>query len=423
MPTTIFDTTAILLVTASFFGYLNHKLFRLPFAIGIMIAGLLGSFILLALGAVWPGLGMYEFAVALLSDIDFAEALMHGMLSFLLFAGALHTDMDTLKRWAAPIFTLASLGVLISSGLIGLGAYFIFEIVGVPVPLAYCLVFGALITPTDPVAVLGIMRAAGAPEDIEIKVVGESLFNDGVGVVVFTVLLAIAAGGAGHAGESLDVAAVVTLIAQEVVGGVALGLGAGYLTYLALRSLNEPNLEVLISVALVMGITFVAFQLHTSAPLACVVAGLFIGNRGRHDAMSDETEHAVDTVWSFIDEALNAVLFLLVGLEVVIIEFEPNYLVAAILTIILGISARGAAVYLPMKVLERKIQFLPGTKRILWWGGIKGGISVALALSLPPFEGRDVVIAVTYATVVVSVLSQGLTIGKLVQRVSPKPMV
>jgi CPA1 family monovalent cation:H+ antiporter len=422
MHTTIFDTVAILFVIAAFFAYVNHKLFKLPFAIGIMVAGLFASLLMLGVDVVFPALGLSKLVHAVLVDIDFAEALMHGMLSFLLFAGALHTDMDTLKKAAIPIAVLASVGVLISTFVIGLGSYGIFSGLGLEVPLLYCLVFGALITPTDPVAVLGIMKAAGAPKAVEIKVIGESLFNDGVGVVVFTVLLAIASGGGAHGGE-LGAMQILELIAVEVVGGLALGLIAGYFAYLSLRSLNEPNLETLISVALVMGITFVAFQVHTSAPLACVVAGLFIGNQGRHDAMSHDTEEAVDTVWSFIDEALNAVLFLLVGVQVVFVTFSGEYALAALLVIVLGIIGRAAAVFVPMEILGRRRPFLRGTSRMLWWGGIKGGISIALALSLPAFEGRQVVLTSTYAVVVVSVLLQGLTIGKYIQRLTDNPDV
>jgi CPA1 family monovalent cation:H+ antiporter len=422
MHTTIFDTVAILFVIAAVFAYGNHKLFKLPFAIGIMVAELLASLLVLAIDAFAPGLGLSELVHQILADVDFAEALMHGMLSFLLFAGALHTDMDTLKRWAMPIGILASVGVLISTFLIGFGAYGVFSLFGFEVPMLYCLVFGALITPTDPVAVLGIMKAAGAPKAVEIKVIGESLFNDGVGVVVFTVLLAIASGGGGHGGE-MGALEVLKLIGIEVIGGVALGLISGYFTYLSLRSLEEPNLETLISVALVMGITFVAFQLHTSAPLACVVAGLFIGNQGRHDAMSDPTEEAVDTVWSFIDEALNAILFLLVGVQVVFVTFNIEYAFAALFVIVLAIASRAAAVFMPMEILGRHRPFLPGTSRMLWWGGIKGGISIALALSLPPFEGRELILTSTYAVVIVSVLLQGLTIGGYIQRLTENPDV
>ncbi len=413
---TLFDTIAVLFVTAAMLGYLNHKTLKLPFAIGIMVASVFGSFLVLGVSAAFPALGAGVLFRQVLADIDFAEALMHGMLSFLLFAGALHTNMDALRKWAKEIAVLASIGVLISTAAIGVGSFFVFSALGFEVPFAYCLVFGALITPTDPVAVLGIMKAAGAPKDTEIKVIGESLFNDGVGVVVFTALLAIATGGGGHVEPSA--VAVLQLILIEVVGGIALGLIGGYITYLAMRSLNEPNLETLISVSLVMGITFLAFQVHTSAPLACVVAGLFIGNQGRHDAMSDETESAVDTVWSFIDEALNAVLFLMVGMQIVTIPFTTQTLVASAAIIVLGVSARGLAVWIPMTIMARSSPFPPGTRLILWWGGIKGGISIALALSLPEFPGRELILTVTYAAVVVSVLSQGLTIGQLIKRVT-----
>ncbi len=339
---------------------------------------------------------------------------MHGMLSFLLFAGALHTNMAKLKKWAVPIFTLASIGVLISAGVIGGLSYFVFQFVGVPVPLMFCFVFGALITPTDPVAVLGIMKAAGAPPDVEIKVIGESLFNDGVGVVLFAVLLSIAVSAS--TGNSLGFSGVMYLIAVEVIGGVLLGLVGGYITYSALKSLEEPNLETLISVALVMGLTFIAFQLHTSAPLACVVAGLFIGNRGRDHAMGEDTELAIDIVWSFIDEALNAILFLLVGFELFVIQFNINFVLASGLIILVALLGRGLAVFIPMTFLKTRLEFRRGTRRVLWWGGIKGGISIALALSLPPFEGREIILAATYATVIVSVLIQGLSIGKLIKK-------
>jgi len=345
--------------------------------------------------------------------VNFSEALMRGMLSFLLFAGALHTDMTVLNKFKWPIISLASVGVCISTSLIGFGTYGILGMLGQEVPLIWCLVFGALISPTDPVAVLGIMKAAGAPKPVEIQVVGESLFNDGVGVVIFTVLLTIAVGGA-DGGAAMDATGIVLLITKEVVGGVLLGLGAGWITYLALKDLDEPNLETLITVAMVMGVSLVAFRLHTSAPLACVVAGLFVGNKGRADAMTAKTEQSLDTVWSFIDEALNAVLFLLVGLEVLAFEFNQLTLTAAALIIVLNLAARTVSVLIPINFLRRRMTFVTGTRRILIWGGIKGGISVALALSLPEFPGRELILTATYAVVVTSILTQGLTVGKLI---------
>lgn len=287
----------------------------------------------------------------------------------MLFAGALHTNLTRLKKWALPIFTIASLGVLISAGIIGTLSYFVFELVDVHVPFMFCLVFGALITPTDPVAVLGIMKAAGAPKDVEIKVVGESLFNDGVGVVLFAVLLSIALSDS--TGHTMGFIEIMHIIGVEVIGGVALGLLGGYIAFLALKSLDEPNLETLISVSLVMGITFIAFQLHTSAPLASVVAGLFIGNRGRDHAMGENTELAIDIVWAFIDEALNAILFMLVGFELFIIPFNLDYVLASILLIFVGLIGRAAAVYFPITMLKSQLEFRRGTRRILWWGGSK----------------------------------------------------
>ena len=413
---TLFDTVAILTVAAAMLGYLNHVTLKLPFAIGIMVASVLSSIFILSIDAVAPELGAGVMFGELLADIDFAEALMHGMLSFLLFAGALHTDMDRLRNAAKTIAVLASIGVVISTAVIGFGAYAVFAVLGLDMPLTYCLVFGALITPTDPVAVLGIMRAAGAPKDTEIKVIGESLFNDGVGIVVFTALLAVATATGSEGG--FDLGGLTMFFVIEVGGGILLGLVAGYITYRLMRSIHEPNLETLITVSLVMGITFLAFQFHMSAPLACVVAGLFIGNQGRHDAMDAGTESAVDMVWSFIDEALNALLFLMVGMQVVAIDFRQEYLIASAAIIVIALVGRGLAVWLPITAMSRSSPFRPGTRPILWWGGIKGGISVALALSLPEFPGRELILSVTYATVVVSVVGQGLTIGHVIKRVT-----
>jgi len=421
MHLNIFDTAALLLVLASVFAFLNHRFLRLPISIGITVSGLAASLLVLALDAVAPAAGIGDTVRSLVQGIDFYESLMHGMLSFLLFAGAMHVDLGALLERKGPILTLASIGVAISTAVVGYGSYLLFSLVGIDVPLAYCLVFGALISPTDPIAVLAIMKSMGAPPSLEVKVGGESLFNDGIGVVVFTGLLA-AAGGASHgaAEDSVGAAFVLELLALEVAGGIGLGLLGGYLCYLAMRRLDERNLEVLFSFALVMGITFVAFQLHASAPLACVVAGLLIGNPGRRLAMSERTRQGLDLVWGFIDEALNAVLFLLVGVEVLALEFVPVHLGAALLAVPLVLGARLGSVWLPLAVLRRlRHEFAPGTVRVLTWGGLKGAISVALALSLPPFPGREAVLTATYAVVLFSIVVQGLTVGRLIRRVVP----
>lgn len=430
MHLNIFDTAAILLSLAAFFAYVNHRFLRMPFTIGMMISGLIGSLGVLLIDFVMPAWGIGDTIRSAILGIDFHESLMHGMLSFLLFAGALHVDLAGLIRHRGPILTLASVGVAISTAIIGCASFLLFRLFGVDVPFAYCLVFGALISPTDPIAVLGIMKSAKAPRSLEIKVAGESLFNDGIGVVVFTALLAMAGGAAhghAHAGDqasepaALGAGYVAQVFAIEVFGGIALGLVLGYVCYRAMRTIDEPNLEVLFSVALVMAVTFLAFQLHTSAPLACVIAGLFIGNKGRADAMSDDVRHAVDSVWAFLDEALNAVLFLLVGLEIVALTVRVHTLAAAAAMIPLAVGARFLSVMLPIQGLKLlRHEFSRGVIPILAWGGLKGGISVALALSLPPFPGRDAVLLATYVIVIFSIVVQGLTVGTLIRRLTSR---
>lgn len=413
----ILEATTLLLVLASVFGLLNHHVLRLPLAIGLLVSGLVASLALFGVDAISPGMDLVARARAAVREVDFAEAVLHGMLSVLLFAGALHTDLEDLLERARPIAALATLGVVISTAVAGAAAYGVFTALGIDVGFAWCLVFGALISPTDPIAVLGIMRSAGAPRALEIKVVGESLFNDGVGVVVFLVLVDIAASASG----GVDVGAVGRLLALEVVGGVILGLALGWASYLALRSLEDANLEIMISVSCVLLINLVALRLHVSAPLAAVVAGLLLGNRGRHFAMNQKTKEHLDVVWSFLDEALNAILFLLVGLEVFAFDFGPDRLVAGLLLIPLVLAGRAAAVVLPLATLARGAKLGPGSRMVLIWGGLKGGISVALAMSLPDFPGRDAVLVAAYATVVFSIVVQGLTVGRLIRAVARRP--
>lgn len=421
MQLALLDGAAILFALASVFGLINYHTLRLPFTIGVTIAAMLSSFLVLALEALIPGFGLATELKVMVREIDFTRALLHGMLSFLLFAGALHTDLESLRERAKAVVALAVVGTLISTFAVGFGSWFILGALGLPIPLPFCLVFGALISPTDPVAVLGIMRAAGAPRALEIKVIGESLFNDGLGVVLFVVLLGIATGGdAAHGQGAMDAASVIALLLKEVVGGVGLGALLGYITYRALRSVDEANLEILISVAMVAFLNFIAFKLHVSAPLAAVIAGLFIGNRGRYFAMSERTRVHLDIVWSFIDEALNAVLFLLIGLELLILTFSTDYLIASAILIPATLLARFLAVSLPLAGLRFvKESFDPGTVRVLTWGGLKGGVSVALAMSLPPFEGRDAILTITYIIVAFSIIVQGLTVGRLIKRLMP----
>jgi CPA1 family monovalent cation:H+ antiporter len=414
MRITLLESISILVILAATFGYLNNKLFRLPMAIGLLLWALAASVSLLFVDAIVPSWGLGDSVRSAVLEIDFSEALMRGMLGFLLFAGALHVGIDGLLEARRSVLLLATLGTMISTFIVGSISYYVFQVCGEPVPLIWCFVFGALIAPTDPIAVLGIMKSVGAPHDLEIRVAGESLFNDGIGVILFTVLLGVAAAGHGDHGE-MTAPAMLEIFAVEVIGGIVLGLASGYFAYRIMRTLDEHNLEVLITIALVMGILLIAFRVHTSAPLACVVAGIFIGNHGREFAMSRATRQALDLVWEFFDEALNAILFLLVGLEVFAVSITGAHVLAGVMMIPVGLLARLAAVSLPIAMVGHSREQPSGVIRVLTWGGLKGGISVALALSLPEFEGRSIVLAATYAIVVFSIVVQGLTMKPLLK--------
>jgi CPA1 family monovalent cation:H+ antiporter len=413
---TAFDLAAIVVVLSAIFGVVNHRLLRLPFTIGLTVSGVAASALAVGLHVLVPQFRIAETVHEVLSGIDFHESLMHGMLSFLLFAGALHVDVTDLAEQRGPIIGLAVFGTLISTVVVAVASYAVFASLGVPIAFPFCLVFGALISPTDPIAVLGIMKTVGAPPSLETKVAGESLFNDGVAVIVFSVLLAAAVGHGGHAADATSIGLV---FLEEVVGGIALGLGAGYAVFLVMRRLDEPNLEILLSVALVMGVTALAFQLHTSAPLACVCAGLLIGNRGRALAMTARTREALDLVWSFLDETLNAALFLLLGLEILVVVRVGGEITAGLVMIPVALAARWLAVLIPISFLKMRRSFTPHVVAVLTWGGLKGAISVALALSLPPFAGRGTIVIATYAVVLFSIIVQGLTVGPLIRRLVP----
>ncbi|TKB70302.1 MAG: sodium:proton antiporter [Nitrospira sp.] len=402
---TLIHTLTILICLAALFSYVNHRLLKLPMTIGLMAVALVFSLILLVLGKL--GFGVEAEAQRFIGAIDFNEALMHGMLGFLLFAGALHVKLDELLDLKWVIGTLAVIGTILSSLLIGGLSYVVFALVGLPLPFLYCLLFGALISPTDPIAVMGVLRQARLPKALEMKIVGESLFNDGVGVVIFLVVLNLVPK------ETVHVTDVLRLFAEEALGGAALGLALGYIAYRMLRSVDNYQVEILITLALVMGSFGLADLLHTSGPIAVVVAGLLIGNYGRQWAMSETTREHLDNFWELLDELLNAVLFVLIGLEVLVLSFQQPYLIAGLVAIPLVLAARWITVVLQVKGLSVVHEFNEKTIRILTWGGLRGGISVALALSLPPGSSRDALVTITYAVVVFSILVQGLTINRV----------
>lgn len=401
----LIHTLTILICLAALFSYVNHRLLKLPMTIGLMAVALAFSLILLALGKL--GFGIEAEAQRFIRGIDFNEALMHGMLGFLLFAGALHVKLDELFDLKWIVGTLAVVGTILSTVVTGLLGYVLFDWVGLPLPFLYCLLFGALISPTDPIAVMGVLRQARLPKALEMKIVGESLFNDGVGVVIFLVVLNLVPK------ETVHVTDVLVLFAEEALGGAALGVALGYLAYRMLRSVDNYQVEILITLALVMGSFGLADLLHTSGPIAVVVAGLLIGNYGRQWAMSERTREHLDNFWELLDELLNAVLFVLIGLEVLVLSFKQPYLLAGLVAIPMVLAARWLSVVLQIRLFSFVREFTARTVTILTWGGLRGGISVALALSLPPSHSRDALVTITYAVVVFSILVQGLTINRL----------
>ncbi len=405
---------AIVLSLSAAFSYVNFRFIGLPTTIGVMIIALvvsLGLILLDSLGVV----DLQTHASKLLSGIDFNKALMDGMLSFLLFAGALHVSAEDLADMKWTIGVLATVGVALSTFIVGTMTYYLLIVLGFDIQYLYCLLFGALISPTDPIAVMSTLKRVGIARSLETKIAGESLFNDGVGVVVFVVLLGIV-----QQPEQLSFSQVAVIFAKEAVGGLIFGFGLGMLGIYLLKSVDNYQVEILVTLALVMGGYTLALELHTSGPIAVVVAGLIIGNHGRAHAMSITTRERLDNFWELLDEVLNAVLFVLIGLEVLILQFQGQYLLAGALAIPLVLFGRLISVGIPITLLRTvtKWAYSPHVVKILVWGGLRGGISVALALTLPEGPERDVFLVLTYMIVIFSIIIQGLTIGRVAKHYS-----
>lgn len=415
MTTPLLDLTAILLTLAAAFGYANHRWLKLPHTIGLVVIALFVSIVVLALDFVLPTLGFRATVRGAVESIAFSEVLMKGMLSFLLFAGALHINLNELARRKWAIGTMATIGVLISTALVGTTIYLLSGFVEYAIPFTYCLVFGALISPTDPIAVLGILKTVKVPASLKAKIAGESLFNDGVGIVVFTIVVAIAVETEG--GAPITAASIAKLFATEALGGGLLGLATGLIAYRAIGSIDEHNLEVLITLALVTLTYSIAIAIHVSGPIAVVIAGILIGNHGKQFAMSETTRDHLFKFWSLIDEVLNSILFLVIGFEILALTFTGSIVLIMMVAIPVVLAARLIAVSLPLTCLSLSNEFTKGAIPVLTWGGLRGGISIALALSLPEFSQKDVVLAATYGVVIFSIVVQGLTVERVVQRV------
>ena len=410
------EISAICLALTALLAYFNHRFIHLPITIGVMASALLLSVSIILLKLIGIDHGLHQQVEMMLRSIDFSNVLMQGMLSLLLFAGALHVDLSELKAYRWQVGGLSIFSTLFSTFIVGLGAWYALPWFGIELPLIYCLLFGALISPTDPIAVMGILKTAGVPKNLELVISGESLFNDGVGAVIFSLLIGVLTM---EATPSLEQG--VTLLLREAGGGLLYGLVLGYITFRFLRSVDNYQVEVMLTLAAVMGGYMLANKLHVSGPLAMVVAGLVVGNHGREFAMSDTTRLYVDMFWEMIDDILNAVLFVLIGMEVMIVSFSLNLALAAVLMIVLTLAARALTVAVPVVAFQGFFRVPKGAATVLTWGGLRGGISVALALSLPPGPQRDIVLALTYCIVVASILVQGLTIGKLAHRVTAAP--
>ncbi|TDX84345.1 cation:proton antiporter [Epilithonimonas xixisoli] len=404
----LYYSFSVLIVLAAFFAYINYRVLKLPSTIGIMVIAIIVSVTLVASGENFLP-KTTSHLTQLVHSFDFTEVLMGAMLNFLLFAGGIHINIKDLKEQFGPVLIFSTVGVIISTFAVGFGVYYLLPLVGVQMPLIYCIVFGALISPTDPVAVLSVLKQAKVSKSLETKVAGESLFNDGMAVVVFTVVLQIAIGK----DIDLNVENIGLLLLREAGGGLLLGVLLGFSASRALRMVDDYIISVLITLAVVMGGYLIAREMHISAPLAMVAAGLFMGNFSESFKMKSETQDYLIKFWELIDEIMNAVLFLFIGFELLLIKDLNEYLIAGGICIMIVLIARWVAIYVPTKFMSLRYRFSPQTVKVLVWGGIRGGVSIALALSIPINEYSQIIISITYCVVVFSIIVQGLTIAKV----------
>lgn len=408
----LFILFSSLISLTALFSYINVRFLKLPSGINLMLMGTVVAIAVIIIGSFSDGFSAFVEEKLLL--IDFSEFLLGILLSFLLFAGSLHVQLDDLKTAAKSIMSFAIFGTLISTFVIATGLFYLVQLFNEQIPFIYCLVFGALISPTDPIAVMGILKNAKLSKTVETNIIGESLFNDGIGVVIFATVLKIAT----TTGDSFGAPEIGLLFLQEAGGGIVAGLVIGVTGYLLMKSIDHFQTEILISLAMVMGGYSLCHYLHVSGPLAMVVAGIMTGNKGKSLAMSDVTRDYLDKFWEVTDEILNAVLFLLIGLELVIVDFKFNYAVIGLITALLLVGSRYISLLLPAWLFGFKKTLGNKTLKIMTWGGLRGGISIALALSLPSGPYKDLIVSVTFVIVLFTILVQGFTIEKVIKRLS-----
>lgn len=410
----LYYSFSVLIVLASFFAYLNIRFLKLPATIGIMIIAMITSILLVIFGKFFPEY-LHDFS-HFISDFDFTEILMGAMLNFLLFAGAIHINLKDLKEQKGPIMVFSTISVLISTFIIGFLLNYISMFLGKEIPFIYCLLFGALISPTDPIAVLSILKNANVPKSLETKIAGESLFNDGVAVVVFAVILQMAQ----NTGTEFSFADVSWLLIKEAAGGFILGMLLGFGASRAIGRVDDYKTSVLITLSVVMGGYLIAHAMHISGPLTMVAAGIMIGNYGKNKKMSPITRDYLGKFWELIDEILNAILFLFIGFELLLIPGILSYWRIGLICIFMVLLARYLSIFIPTLIIPFKKKFESATIKIMVWGGLRGGVSIALALSIAEGPFKKDILAITYFVVVFSIIVQGLTVGKLANRLLPK---
>lgn len=409
----MFELFSIVIVLSAMFAYINHRFIKMPSTIGLMLLALILSIVVLILGKSLPV--VENFVLQNLKALDFSKLLLEAMLSFMLFAGAIHIHFDDLKKEKFSIIMFSTFSVLLSTFLVGFATQFILSLFSVTVPFTQALLFGALISPTDPISVLAILKKAGVSKSLETKIAGESLFNDGVAVVVFLTILSVASGN-----EEFSFTSSILLIGKEAVGGILFGALIGLIGFKLIKSIDHYQTEVLITLALVMGGYALAQHLHISGPLAMVVSGLLIGNQGKELGMSNITQEYIDKFWELIDEILNAILFVLIGLELLLFDFNSAIIITGLILIIIVLIIRFISVWIPSLLISLNEKITKNALFILTWGGLRGGISIALALSIPESLNKNIWVGITYIIVCFSILVQGLTIGKLAEKYNPR---
>jgi CPA1 family monovalent cation:H+ antiporter len=410
----LFVVIALLVIVSAIFSYFNARFIKLPGTIGIVLLATITSITILIVDKIDSSIADYLGTLA--KNINFSKAVLNVLLGFLLFSSSFNLDGRKLKREMRPVFVLSTLGVIISTAVFGCLLFYVAPFFHIHMPLIYCLLFGALISPTDPVAVAAIIRNSKLPANLETIISGESLFNDGIGLILFVIILEVARVGE----EKIELAKVILLIVKEIIGGIVAGVILGYVAHRLMRSVKDFQTIVLISLALVMALSVLAVLLGFSLPLSVVIAGLFAGGQSINQDNKEKSHEALEKFWKLVDEILNTILFVMIGLQLVNLPFVNNYWVTGSVSIVTVLVARWLSIMLPLTFLRRTLKVNYSNINIMTWAGLRGGISIALALSLPNTPYRHLILSGSYFIVIFSVIVQGLTLNAMINSASKK---